>query len=136
MRHCIKLLFTILLVTISICQAQAKGKKDKTIYAFAYGTCFNDSTVYLSSIDRLTNAEIDSKTNFLTNRDNLANTLKTYLDNKYKEPHTCTLFYATKRDALEKKYVKIRHNTAKDKHLRLVEIPVTDFKLAQANTEQ
>lgn len=135
-RHLQAFLATIILAFTFCTSAQAKGKTEKVIYAFAYGTCFNDSTVYLSSIERINDASIDNKTNFLENRSDYANALKKYLDGKYKKPHTCTVFYATKREKIEKKYVKIRHNANRDKHTQLVEIPVTDFKLTLNNTEQ
>ncbi len=138
MKFYIKAFITVVIMTISICNVQAKSKNDKSVFAFVYGTCFNDSIVYISSIERLPNTAIDKKTNFLNERSSYANAFKAYLDNKYQEPHTCAVFYATKRDNIEKKYVKIRHNATKDKHCRLVEIPTTDFKISTTNisTEQ
>ncbi len=138
MKFYIKAFITAVCMAISICNVQAKSKDNKAVYAFVYGTCFNDSIVYISSIERLSNTAIDKKTNFLNDRSNYTNAFKSYLDNKYQEPHTCAIFYATKRDNIEKKYVKIRHNVTKDKHCRLVEIPATDFKISSANisTEQ
>lgn len=137
MRLYLKTIFTTLLFSFALCTTiQASNKGEKTIYAFVYGTCFNDSTVYISAIERIANAETESKTGFLVNRSDYANALKKYLDQKYKKPHTCTVFYATKRDKIEKKYVKIRHVANRDKHCKLVEIPVTDFKLTHPNTEQ
>lgn len=129
-------LTTIILAVVFSTTMQAKGKSEKAVYAFTYGTCFNDSTVYLSTIERIQDASIDSKTNFLVDRNSYANALKKYLDKKYKKPHTCTIFYASKRDKVEKKYVKIRHHVNKDKNTKLVEIPVTDFKLLPLGSEQ
>ena len=89
MKFYIKAFITAVCMALSICNVQAKSKDDKAVYAFIYGTCFNDSIVYISSIERLSNTAIDKKTNFLNDRSNYTNAFKNYLDNKYQEPHTC-----------------------------------------------
>ena len=108
--------------------ASAGSKKDK-IYAFAYGTCFNDSTIYLSSVNHLSIASIDKKSNLLNDRSGYSDQFKAYLDKQYKKDHTCTIFFSTSRKKLEKKYVKLRRKYRKDKESKLVEVPVSEFCL-------
>lgn len=130
MRYAIRICLTLLICILTVGSAQAKGKKTRQVYAFAFGTCLNDSVVYLSAIETLPDAELDRKTQFLNNRSTYSNRLKFYLDGKYNRTHTCAVFFGEKKDALEKTYVQLRRNYNKDKHAVLVEIPLTDFKIS------
>ena len=68
--HTVSLVFRLITVIILLCSANnlpAKGKEEKKIWAFAYGTCLNDSVVYVSAISAIPEASIDKKNNFLNN---------------------------------------------------------------------
>lgn len=123
-----------LLLLLAVGSLQAKGKDDDKVYAFSYGTCFNDSTVFISAVEVLEGAVVDSKTKFLVDRSRYSNRMKAYLDTHYDGAHTCAVFFDKKRDSLEKLYAKLRRTIKKDTHTTLVEIPVTEFKLS-ASTE-
>lgn len=119
----------ILLSLVSTISLQAKEKQAESVYAFAIGTCLDDSVVYISAITPLDSATITSKTKFLQDRKLYSNQFKRYLDLAYDKSHTCAVFYSTKKDALEKKYVKIRHRyNKKEKDVLFVEIPSDQFK--------
>ena len=107
---------------------QAAAKKNE-IYAFAYGTCFNDSTIYLSSVSQLTIASVDKKSKLLNDRTGYSDQFKVYLNKAYNGDHTCTIFFSTNRKKLEKKYAKLRRAYRKDKDARLVEVPASSFVL-------
>ena len=109
-------------------QMSAESKKDN-IYAFAYGSCFNDSTIYLSSISHLTIAHIDKKSKLLNDRNGYSTQFKNYLDKEFTGHHTCTIFFSKNRKKLEKKFVKVRRMWKKDKESKVVEIPISDFTL-------
>lgn len=52
----------ILIILFTFCtNMQAGNRKSETVYAFAYGTCFNDSIIYLSTVEKLDSANIRPK---------------------------------------------------------------------------
>ncbi len=120
----------ILFALVALCAALQVSARDRqqSIYMFAYGTSFNDSTIYLSTIEVVKNATLEQKTNFLNNRLSYSNAFKQFLDVKYSGIHTTAVFFNVKREKLEKMYLKIRRNTQKSKAMRLVEVPVSDFR--------
>lgn len=122
----------ILIILFTFCtNMQAGNRRSETVYAFAYGTCFNNSVIYLSTVEKLDSANIDPKTKFLTDRKFYANNFKYFLDNQYKGIHTCAIFFNKNKEKLEKTYIKLRRNTNKDKHSTLVEIPLSTFSLSK-----
>lgn len=120
----------ILFALVALCAALQVSARDRqqSIYMFAYGTSFNDSTIYLSTIEVVKNATLEQKTNFLNNRLSYSNAFKQFLDVKYSGIHTTAVFFNVKREKLEKMYLKIRRNTQKSRTMRLVEVPASDFR--------
>lgn len=120
----------ILFALVALCAALQVSARDRqqSIYMFAYGTSFNDSTIYLSTVEVVKNATLEQKTNFLNNRLSYSNAFKQFLDVKYSGIHTTTVFFNVKREKLEKMYLKIRRNTQKSRTMRLVEVPASDFR--------
>lgn len=130
MKYALRFCLMLLVCFFAVGSVQAKGKKKNEVYAFAFGTNFNDSIVYLSAIEVIPDAELDRKTQFLNNRNTYSNRLKFFLDRKYNGAHTCAVFFGRKKEALEKTYVQLRRNYNRDKHATLVEIPLTDFQIS------
>lgn len=124
--------FAFLLLTLTFAGSLSVEAKKKiepaTIYAFTYGTCFSDSTVYLSTVQQLVGAKLENDSKFLARRSAYSATFKTFLDTKYDATHTCAVFFATNRTKLEKKYLKLKKKHQK-KGYKVTEIPVTDFTL-------
>lgn len=120
----------ILFALVALCAALQVSARDRqqSIYMFAYGTSFNDSTIYLSTVEVVKNATLEQKTNFLNNRLSYSNAFKQFLDVKYSGIHTTAVFFDVKREKLEKMYLKIRRNTQKSRAMRLVEVPASDFR--------
>lgn len=120
----------ILFALVALCAALQVSARDRqqSIYMFAYGTSFNDSTIYLSTAEVVKNATLEQKTNFLNNRLSYSNAFKQFLDVKYSGIHTTAVFFNVKREKLEKMYLKIRRNTQKSRTMRLVEVPASDFR--------
>lgn len=120
----------ILFAIVALCAALQVSARDRqqSIYMFAYGTSFNDSTIYLSTVEVVKNATLEQKTNFLNNRLSYSNAFKQFLDVKYSGIHTTAVFFNVKREKLEKMYLKIRRNTQKSGTMRLVEVPASDFR--------
>ena len=122
----------ILFALVALCAALQVSARDRqqSIYMFAYGTSFNDSTIYLSTVEVVKNATLEQKTNFLNNRLSYSNAFKQFLDVKYSGIHTTAVFFNVKREKLEKMYLKIRRNTQKSRTMRLVEVPASDFRFS------
>lgn len=120
----------ILFALVALCAALQVSARDRqqSIYMFAYGTSFNDSTIYLSTVEVVKDATLEQKTNFLNNRLSYSNAFKQFLDVKYSGIHTTAVFFNVKREKLEKMYLKIRRNTQKSRTMRLVEVPASDFR--------
>lgn len=120
----------ILFALVALCAALQVSARDRqqSIYMFAYGTSFNDSTIYLSTVEVVKNATLEQKTNFLNNRLSYSNAFKQFLDVKYSGIHTTAVFFNVNREKLEKMYLKIRRNTQKSRTMRLVEVPASDFR--------
>lgn len=120
----------ILFALVTLCAALQVSARDRqqSIYMFAYGTSFNDSTIYLSTVEVVKNATLEQKTNFLNNRLSYSNAFKQFLDVKYSGIHTTAVFFNVKREKLEKMYLKIRRNTQKSRAMRLVEVSTSDFR--------
>lgn len=120
----------ILFALVALCAALQVSARDRqqSIYMFAYGTSFNDSTIYLSTVEVVKNATLEQKTNFLNNRLSYSNAFKQFLDVKYSGIHTTAVFFNVKREKLEKMYLKIRRNMQKSRAMRLVEVPASDFR--------
>uniref|UniRef100_UPI003FEEAD6A hypothetical protein n=1 Tax=Alloprevotella sp. TaxID=1872471 RepID=UPI003FEEAD6A len=123
-------LMRILFALVALCAALQVSARDRqqSIYMFAYGTSFNDSTIYLSTVEVVKNATLEQKTNFLNNRLSYSNAFKQFLDVKYSGIHTTAVFFNVKREKLEKMYLKIRRNTQKSRAMRLVEVSTSDFR--------
>ncbi len=106
----------------------AFGKeRDNTVYAFGFGTCLGDSIVYLTTIQPIDSAKTNRKTGFLIERNAYSAEMEQNLRRKYGQHFTCAVFYDTKKDKLEKQYLKLRKQLARDKSVRLEELPPTDF---------
>ena len=120
----------ILFALVALCAALQVSARDRqqSISMGAYGTSFNDSTIYLSTVEVVKNATLEQKTNFLNNRLSYSNVFKQFLDVKYSGIHTTAVFFNVKREKLEKMYLKIRRNAQKSRTMRLVEVPASDFR--------
>ncbi len=79
-----------------------------SIFMFGFCTSFNDSTVYLTDIQQVDSAWIDTKTDFLYSRDNYSFQLRDYMKEAGVEQPTCVVIFAEKRKNAEKKFLKLR----------------------------
>lgn len=102
----------------------------KAVYAFGFGTSFNDSTVYLSAIQVLPEAQIQKKTGFLEHRASYTSQMKRYLENNYVGHETCVLFFSTKKEKLEKKYIKVRRQAQRNKQQTVKELSSEEFSFS------
>lgn len=131
----IVLLVMAIVLPATALQAKKKAAQQQTVYAFAVGTSLQDSTYYMTPIEALDSAVVDNKTKFLVDRSLYSYQLKVYLDHTYKKPHTCAVFFATKRSKLDSHYTQLRrqYTHSKSKGFKLVELPVDQFHFINVN---
>jgi len=77
-------------------------------FIFGIAASFNDSTVYFTEVQPISDVWIDAKQKYLLSRDEYAYQLRDYMT-KQGEPHrTCIVIFADSRKAIEKKYLAIK----------------------------
>jgi hypothetical protein len=103
-------LFTLALVlTAFVVKVQAKPIQPAHVYMFGFAGSFKDSVVYITEIEDVKGAWIDSKSKFLLNRSDYSYQLKMHMTDQYQQPErVCVVFYATSKKKIEKKLKKLR----------------------------
>ena len=135
----IKYITLTLLLTVGFSiESQAKYVKTPHLYMFGFSASFSDSTIYVTDIQDVEGAWIDTKSKFLMGRDNYSYQLKEYLADKLLQPNrVCMVFFATNKAKAEKKMKKLMKkyipNPKKKKNLKPYEVRylnVSDFKFS------
>ena len=101
----------VLLMTMGILSTavEAKPKQVPKVYIFGFSASFKNPVVYLTDIQELDSAWIDSKTKFLLGRDTYSTQLKEYLTQSVNDSHrTCVVMFSTEKAKAEKKYMKLK----------------------------
>lgn len=105
------------LVLMSVGMSHARRQQVPRMYMFGMAAAFTDTIVHFTNIQTVDSVWIESKNNFLQDRDLYSSQLRNHLRDKQQAPNrTCIVFYSTKRDKLEKKYQKMMRLYGKDKH--------------------
>ncbi len=105
----IKLFTLALVLTAFAVSAQAKPIQPAHVYMFGFAGSFKDSVVYITEIEDVKGAWIDSKSKFLLNRSDYSYQLKMHMTDQYQQPErVCVVFYATSKKKIEKKLKKLR----------------------------
>lgn len=119
--------------------AAEAAEKTKKVYVYGIAISFNDSTVYLTDIQKLDSAVVTSKTKFLYGRDNYSYQLRDYLKGKGFNTPTCETTFALKQKDIEKKFIatKKRYGNGKFtlKHLTPSEFQYTVIALDKDEEE-
>lgn len=103
-------------------------QKQERLYVYGVATSFNDSTVYITEIQQLDSAWVDTKTDFLYSRNNYSFQLRDHLKaNGFANP-TCVTYFAKTRKEIEKKYVAIKKRYATRGHYNVKYVTKNDFK--------
>lgn len=102
-------------------------QKQERLYVYGVATSFNDSTVYITEIQQLDSAWVDTKTGFLYSRNNYSFQLRDHLKaNGFATP-TCVTYSAKTRKEIEKKYVAIKKRYATRGHYNVKYVTKHDF---------
>ncbi|MBR1889369.1 MAG: hypothetical protein IJ816_01925 [Alloprevotella sp.] len=92
---------------LSFCSIHLYAKKPKVvgqqISLFGVGISLSDSVIYITPIQTIPEATIDSKTGFLDNRAFYSMQLKNFLEGQGVTNPICTTFFSTDKQKLNKK---------------------------------
>lgn len=77
-------------------------------YIFGFAASFNDSTVYITEIQRMDSTWTDARKGFLYRRNDYSSQLREYLKKKGFVNPTCVTLFSADRKKVEKKYLKLR----------------------------
>ena len=124
-------LFTLLLIPATSAQT-SKGARAKaeTVYMYAMGINFADSTVYLTSVQRLDNVPLDRSQGYLLNRYLYSEQFNQYLYVQTGKRHEiCSVSFTTSRAKAEKKYLRLRRRLINERgQHNVVELPADAFR--------
>ena len=103
------LLAALLLTAATMLPSEAFGINRPTkVYMFGFATSFNDSTVYLTDIQQVDTAWIDTRTDFIYGRQDFSYQFAEHLRSDENPYPTALVIFAEKRKDIEKKYLKLR----------------------------
>ena len=113
------ILIAVLIFMVS--SVEAKPLKTNKVYMFGFSASFKDSVVYVTEIQNVQEAWIDTKTKFLLGRDQYSAQLKNYITDKLNQPGrvSMVLFELNKKKA-EKLYLKLMKKYQKGYDVRYV----------------
>lgn len=102
-----KRLFFLFLLLQWFMLGTTSAQTPRTVFVFGLANELNDSTVYMTSIQQLDDAQLQKHTGFLLGRALYSSQLKTYLSKLGKTHAVCVVYYSKDRKKLEKKYQKM-----------------------------
>jgi len=117
----------LLAVTLLTVEASAKIEMKNNIYMFGFSASFKDSIVYTTDIQNVEGLWIDTKNNFLLNRDEYSHQLKVYLTEKLQQQNRiCMVFFYDKKKKAEKEFLKLMKKYKKGYEVR--HVSAAEFK--------
>lgn len=121
----LKIALALAIAAISSFTAHAKNDPT-TAYMFGFASSFSDSTVYMTSVQRVDSVYLTHKKLFLDNRENYSLQLKEYLEKIGEPKRTCIVIFDRNFKKAEKKWTKLHDRytkQAKAKRLKNGEKP-------------
>ena len=115
----LRIALALAIVAISSLAAEAKVEPT-TAYMFGFASSFNDSTVYITSVQKVDSVYLSHKNLFLEGRDNYSFQLRDYLESIGEPKRTCIVMFDRNFKKAEKKWTKLYERyTKKTKAKRL-----------------
>lgn len=104
-----------------LCQNAEAKIKHQPVYLFGFATSFVDSTAYITDVQYIDSAYVDTKTKFLIGRNLYSVQLQDYLakDEGCKHPVT-SIFFGKNKEKMEKKMLAVRRRFEGDFKLKTV----------------
>ena len=96
--------------------SNAKGYKPAKVYMFGFAASFNDSTVYMTNIQKVDAYLANDLTKFLANREDYSYQLRYYLQNNGLVSYpTCVTMYAENENKAMKQFAALKNKYEKSK---------------------
>lgn len=102
----LRIALALAIVAISSLAAQAKVEPT-TAYMFGFASSFKDSTVYITSVQKVDSVYLSHKNLFLEGRDNYSFQLRDYLESIGEPKRTCIVMFDRNFKKAEKKWTKL-----------------------------
>ena len=104
-----KPLLAALLLSLTLVTLPVSGKvKCTPIYIYGVAASFNDSIIYITDIQIIDSAWIDTKTGFLMKRSDYTNQFRSHLLGRGHTNRTCMITFADNEKDIKKKYAKLQ----------------------------
>ena len=114
------LFYALFFLACLFCQTTEAKVKQKPVYVFGFATAFTDSLGYITDVQYIDSSYIDTKTKFLVGRNMYSVQLQQFLEANENCKHPVTsIFFATKKEKLEKKRLSMLRRYEKEKNLTL-----------------
>ena len=122
-------LLAMVLMWVSVAPKLYAKVEQRPIYICGYAVNFADSTVYLTEIQRIDTAYVESKNGFLMDRNQYSSQLQFFMK-KYSggKNYTCMILFDKKQARLQKRVAKVSSRDEKDPNVRLVVIDSKEFQ--------
>ena len=120
-----KSFFYVLFCLACLLSQNAEAKiKQQPVYLFGFATSFVDSTAYITDIQYIDSAYVDTKTKFLIGRNLYSVQLQDFLENNEGCKHPVTsIFFGVKKEKMEKKLLAVRRRFEGDLKLKTIVCP-------------
>lgn len=117
-----KSLFYVLIFLASVVCHNAEAKvKQQPVYMFGFATSFVDSIAYITEIQLIDSAYVDTKTTFLIGRSGYSMEFQDYLDKNENCKHPVTsILFGKKKEKMEKRRLSLIQRYEKDFKLKTV----------------
>lgn len=130
-----KHILSILILAMCCAGLSAKPKKC-TVYMFGFGASFTDSVAYITEVQPVTPAYIETSTRFLYDRSLYALQLRNFMEEKYQLMNpTCVVFFSTKKGKMASKREKLRKRYLDAEGFTLMRLPAELFTFVPEDFE-
>ena len=130
-------LILLLAVTTLTVGASAKIEKLDEVYMFGFSASFKDSVIYATDIQNVQDVWMETKHNFLFERDEYSHQLKEYLTEKLQlQDRVCIVFFYTKKKKAEKEYLKLMKKYKKGYDVRYINATQFKFEAIDSDPEE
>lgn len=117
-----KSVFYIMFALVCLLSQNAEAKiKQKPVYLFGFATSFVDSLAYITDVQYIQSAYIDTKTKFLIGRNLYSVQFQDFLEENEGCKHAVTsIFFGDKKEKMEKKLLSVRRRFEGDFKIKIV----------------
>lgn len=110
-------------------EAKKLRVKQKPVYMVGVGTSLLDSMVFMSDMHLVDSVSIQTKKNFLMDRQLYSFQLQRYLEAAYKGgPYITAIYFSPNRKRMERRYLSLHKRYANRKELHLILVDQSQFR--------